>query len=76
MDGAGWYYDQRNKPSREREIPNDFTHMWSIRTKKKRKEQNSSRITEPKNGLTVTKGKGTGENGWEGRDKGNKWHYD
>ena len=34
------------------------------------KEQNSSRITEPKNGLTVTKGKGTGEDGWEGRDKG------
>ena len=33
-------------------------------------EQNSSRITEPKNGLIVTKGKGTGEDGWEGRDKG------
>ena len=29
------------------------------------KEQNSSTITEPKNGLTVTKGKGTGEDGWE-----------
>ena len=51
-------------------MPNDFIHMWSIRTKKKLKEQNSSRITEPKNGLTVTKGKGTGEDGWEGRDKG------
>ena len=36
------------------------------------KEQNSSRITEPKNGLTVTKGKGTGEDGWEGREKGGK----
>ena len=46
--------------------------MWSIRTKEKLKEQNSSRITEPKNGLTVTKGKGTGENGWEGREKGNR----
>ena len=44
--------------------------MWSIRTKKKLKEQNSSRITEPKNGLTVTKGKGTGEDGGEGRHKG------
>ena len=51
-------------------MPNDFTHMWSIRTKQKLKEQNSSRLTEPKNGLTVTKGKGTGEDGWEGRDKG------
>ena len=50
--------------------------MWSIRTKIKLKEENSSRLTEPKNGLTVTKGKGTGENGWEKRDKGIKGHYD
>ena len=40
--------------------------------KNKKKEQKSSRITEPKNGLTVTKGKGTGEDGWEGRNKGGK----
>ena len=40
-----------------------------MRTKEKLKEQNSSRITEPKNGLTGTKGKGTGEDGWVGRDK-------
>ena len=48
--------------------------MWSIRTKK-----NNRRITEPKNGLTVTKGKGTGEDWWEGRDKGREkeqGHYD
>ena len=37
--------------------------------KEKLKKQNSSRITEPENGLTVTKGKRTGEDGWEGRDK-------
>ena len=49
---------------------NDFTHLWIIRTKQKLKEQNGSRVTEPKKGLTVTKGKGTGEDGWEGRDKG------
>ena len=61
MDGAGGYYAQRNKPSGEREVPNDFTHLWNIRTKEKLKEQNSSRITEPKNGLTVTKAKRTGE---------------
>ena len=42
------------------------------KNKRKLKEQNSSRSTEPKNGLTVTKGKGTGEDGWEGRDKGRK----
>ena len=68
MDGAGGYYAQRNKPSRKRVIPNDFTHLRSIRTKEKLKEQNSSRITEPKNGLTGTKGKGTGEDGWLARD--------
>ena len=37
--------------------------MWSIRTKKKLKEQNS-RVTEPSNGLTATKeevwGRGVG----------------
>ena len=70
MDGAGGYYAQWNNPSGEREIPNDFTHLWSIRTKEKLKEQNSSGITEPRNGLTGTKGKGTGEDGWVGMDKG------
>jgi len=40
------------------------------KNKEKLKEQNSSRITEPKNGLTVTKGKGTREDGWGGRDRG------
>ena len=42
------------------------------KNKEKLKEQNSSRITEPKNGLTVTKGKGTGEDGWEGGIRGIK----
>ena len=40
------------------------------KNKEKLKEQNSSRITEPKNGVTVTKGKGTGQERWEGRNKG------
>ena len=40
------------------------------KNKEKLKEQNSSRITEPRKGLTVTKGKGIGENGRVGRDKG------
>ena len=57
-------------------MPNDFTHLWSKRTKQKLKEQNSSRLTDPKNGLTVAKGKGTGEGRWEGREKGNEGHYD
>ena len=39
------------------------------KNKEKLKEQNSSRLTEPKNGLTVTKGKETGDNDRVGRDK-------
>ena len=39
--------------------------------KAKLKEQNSSRLTEPKNGLRVAKWKGTLD-GWEGRDKGKR----
>jgi len=34
------------------------------------KEKNSSRLTESESGLTVTKGKGTWQGGWERRDKG------
>ena len=50
--------------------------MWSIRTKQKLKEQNSSRLTEPRNGLTVTKGKGTGEMGGKAGKRGKTGHYD
>ena len=45
-----------------------------LTSKQKLKEHNSSTLTEPKTGLTVTKGKGTGESGWEGREKGNNGH--
>ena len=43
---------------------------------KKLKEQNSSRLTEPKNGLAVTKGIGSGEGRQEGRKKRIKGYYD
>ena len=46
------------------------------KNEEKLKEQNSSRLTEPKNGLTVTKWKGTAEGWGEGRDKDFKGHYD
>ena len=35
MDAARGYYGQWNKPHRERKVSNDFTHLWSIRKKKK-----------------------------------------
>ena len=72
MDGAGGHYAQLNKPGGEKQVSNDFTHLWSIRTKKQLKEQNRSRLTEPKNGLTVTKGKGTGDDGGKGGIRGGK----
>ena len=36
MDGARgyYYYAQWNKPGGEGQVPSDFTHMWSIRTKR------------------------------------------
>ena len=61
-------------PGRERQVSNDFTCLGSIRTEKKLKAQNSSSLTEPENGLTDTKWKGTGKGGLEGSEKGNKGH--
>ena len=49
------------------------------KNKGKLKEQNSSRITEPKSGLIFTKGKGTADDGGEGGDNGGekeRGHYD
>ena len=48
----------------------DFSHLGTTTTKKKLKEQKGCSRTESKNGLTVIKGKGTGVEGWEWRDKG------
>ena len=33
MDGPGEHYAQWNMPVRGREIPYDFTHMWSLMNK-------------------------------------------
>jgi len=44
--------------------------MCGVKHQSKTEEKKSSRLTEPESGLTVTKGKGTGQDGWEGRDKG------
>ena len=47
-----------------------FHSYVEYKNKGKLKEQNSSRITEPRNGLTVSKGIETGENGRVWRNKG------
>ena len=44
--------------------------MWSITTKQKLKEQNSSRLTDSKKGLAVTKGEVWGRAGGEGGKRG------
>ena len=56
---------------RERQVPNDFIHLWSTRTKQKLKGQNSSRLTDSKKGTVVTKG----EVGWGGRRKRIEEYY-
>ena len=48
----------------------------ALRTKQKLKEQKTSRLTEPKNGLTVTKGKGLGRMGGKGGIRWKRGHYD
>ena len=64
---ARGYYTQWNKPGREIQV-----QMISLTSgegePRQTNEQNSTRFTEPKNGLTVTKGKGTGVDSWEQRD--------
>ena len=72
MDGTRGYYAQWNKLGGERQVPNDLTHLWSIRTKKKTegtKQQQTHRTQEWTNSY---QGKGTGKGRWEGREKGNK----
>ena len=39
-------------------------HLWSTTTKQKLKEQNSSRLTDSKKGLEVTRGRGV-EGRWK-----------
>ena len=79
MEGAREYYAQCNEPGREREVSNDFTHLGSIPKQEKLKEQNSSRLTEPKNGLIIRKRKRTPVDGFaccdmQGESRYYDWH--
>ena len=69
MDGTRQYYAQCNEPGRERQVSIDFTHLGNVTTEENLKEQNSSRLKEPKNALIVTKQKQTAVDGLERRDK-------
>ena len=76
-DGARMYYVKWNKSGRLRQIPYDFTHMWSLRKKtdehmgrgKKRereKETNHRRLFMTENKLRFGGGRwvGDGPDGW------------
>ena len=39
MDGSREYNTKENKPVRERQIPCDFTCMWNLRNKRKKKKE-------------------------------------
>ena len=70
MDGARGYYAQWNQPGRERQVPNDFPHLWNITAKQNWRDKTVARLTGSKNGLAVTKGEGWGRVGVEGGRRG------
>ena len=45
MDGASEYNAKLNKPVRQRQIPNDFTHTWNLRNKTKKQRKKKQRQT-------------------------------
>ena len=59
MDGTGEHYAKWNKPGHERQIPYDLTYKWNLINK-------TTRDSEIKNKLTVTRGE---ERGGSGRTK-------
>ena len=46
MDGAGEYNAKQNKSVRERQIPYEFIHMWSLRNKQKQAKGEEGRQRE------------------------------
>ena len=62
MDGSGEHYVKWNKPGSEIQIPYDLTYKWNLIANK----QNTTRDTEIKNNLIVTRGEVGGDNGGEG----------
>ena len=57
MDGMGEQYAKWNKSSGKREIPYDLTYKWNLTTKQTSR-QNTTRDTEIKKKLTVTREEG------------------
>ena len=45
VDGARRYNVKWNKSVKNRQIPQDFTHMWNLRNKKKKNKHASKRET-------------------------------
>ena len=48
MDGARGYYAQCNKPGGERQVPDDFTYVWSLRTKQKLRNKTAADSQNPR----------------------------
>lgn len=44
MDEPGRNYTKRNKPGTERQIPHDFTCMWSLNWSNSQKKQRGERL--------------------------------
>ena len=44
MDRSRGYHAKLNKSVRERQIPYDFTHIWNLRNKTKKKGDQKNRL--------------------------------
>ena len=63
MDRPRGNYAKRNKSSRERQIPCDFSYTWNLKkTKQNKTKQKRNRLIDIKNNLVVARGEGLG--GW------------
>ena len=58
MDGSRGYHARRNKSIRERQIPYDLMHMWSLRSKtnKQQRDKQKNRHLNTEKKLVVARG--------------------
>ena len=66
VDGAREYHTKQNKSVRERQTPYDFTHMWNLRNKTKKKRTNKNRLFFS---INLFLREGDRAQAWEGRER-------
>ena len=66
MDGPGEYHAKWNKSEGKRQIPYDFTHMWTIKKQPTNKQSEQSKSNKNRYKDTETRGVVTRGEGGEG----------